>query len=223
MRAVLNAKIYVAGDAGDRAMDSFRGTVGDALEDLDADVDPSLRDDDRIEVSVAGDDAEAAVGYLVDRFGRMETDPADGETGIGTLERWSEDALVLDVGTDVAVPAAALDDLGPGDPSQLRERYGLVQHVPLEIEHGDPPRLTDDQVDALWSWRKGPGRLNVNSVTRSEIRATLNRAGHAQDVVRIERLGLLEQSVVCTDSTDPPGLLADVGGYVRGEMRCVVS
>lgn len=223
MQAVLNATVYVSGDAADRALTSFRGTVDDALDELDVDLGVTLRDDDRIAVSAGGDDAEAAIGYLVDRFGRMTTEPEPGERYRGTMESWDDDGLTVDVGTEIEVPVEGLEDLGPGDASQIRERYGLVQHVPLDVRYGDEPRLTEDQVDALWSWRKGAGRLNVNSVTRSEIRATINRAGHADDVVRIERLGLLEQSVVCTDSTDPPGLLASIGQYVRGEMRCVIS
>jgi hypothetical protein len=64
--------------------------------------------------------------------------------------------------------------------------------------------------------------LNVNSATRSEVRATVNRAGHANDIVTVERLGLLEQSVVCKDGTDPPGLLASVGEYLPAELLCVV-
>jgi hypothetical protein len=50
----------------------------------------------------------------------------------------------------------------------------------------------------------------------------VNRAGHAQDIVTVERLGLLEQSVVCKDSTDPPGLLAAVGEHLRSELLAVV-
>jgi hypothetical protein len=223
MHAVLNATVYVAGDAAERAMRSFRGTAEAGLDELDVDLDASLRDDGRIAVDAGGEDAEAAIGYLVDRFGRMTTEPEEGERYLGTLETWDADGFTVDVGTDVRLSAEALGDLGPGDPSQIRERYGLVQHVPLEIRYGDEPSLTEEQVDELWSWRKGPGRLNVNSVTRSEIRATVNRAGHADDVVTIERLGLLEQSVVCTEGTDPPGLLAAIGEYVRGEMRCVVT
>jgi hypothetical protein len=54
------------------------------------------------------------------------------------------------------------------------------------------------------------------------VRATVNRAGHARDIVTVERLGLLEQSVVCAAGTDPPGLLADVGPYLESELLCVV-
>jgi len=54
------------------------------------------------------------------------------------------------------------------------------------------------------------------------VRATVNRAGHAEDIVTVERLGLLEQSVVCAEGTDPPGLLASVGGYLPSELLCVI-
>jgi hypothetical protein len=54
------------------------------------------------------------------------------------------------------------------------------------------------------------------------VRATVNRAGHPDDIVTVERLGLLEQSIVCKDETDPPGLLASVGEYLPAEMLCVV-
>jgi hypothetical protein len=64
--------------------------------------------------------------------------------------------------------------------------------------------------------------VNVNSATRAEVRATVNRAGHAEDIVTVERLGLLEQSIVCREGTDPPGLLASIGEYVPAELLCVV-
>jgi hypothetical protein len=121
----------------------------------------------------------------------------------------------------VRVPAAEFG-LGPGTPAQVRERFGLVQHLPMRFVAGDPPRLADAERDRLYDWRRGSGRLNVNSATRAEVRATLNRAGHARDVVTVERLGLLEQSVICTPDTDPPGLLAAVGEYLPAELRCVV-
>jgi hypothetical protein len=50
----------------------------------------------------------------------------------------------------------------------------------------------------------------------------VNRAGHAEDIVTVERLGLLEQSIVTREGTDPPGLLASIGGYLPAELLCVV-
>lgn len=223
MRKVLNAKIYVRGDARERALDSARGVIADRLSELDFEHEVRLRDDDRLEVSGFGDDGEAALALLADEFGEYTTEPRDGETYLGTLEGWDEDGFVVDIGVDVRVPRESLDDLGRGDADAVRERYGLVHHTPLDVVIDDPPRLSDGQVDELWSWQKGDtGRLNVNSCTRAEVRATVNRAGHANDIVTVERLGLLEQSVVCAPGTDPPGLLASIGKYLEGEMKCVV-
>lgn len=223
MQTVLNTRIYVEGDARERTKKSLESQVQNLVGDLDFSYELQVRQDDRVEVLGAGDDAEAAVNLLERRFGVMETDPRDGETYLGTLEAWSDEGFTVDVGRDALVPPESLEELGKGTPHQIRERYGLVQHVPLEVVWGDPPRLSDDQVDALWGWRKGSGRVNVNSVTRSEIRATVNRAGHAHDIEGVERLGLLEQSVVCSSDTDPPGLLASLGRFVQGEMKCVVN
>ncbi|MFW5929157.1 MAG: DUF2110 family protein [Halobacteriota archaeon] len=213
--------VYVAGDARERALRSADGLLGDRLSELDVERDTRL-DGERLVVEVEGEDADVAASIVENEFGA----PVSGEPGVyvGGLVEWDERGWVVDREHRARVPASELESLGEGKPSQIRERYGVVQHTPLEIEvTGDGVGLTDRQVDALWSWRKGSGRLNVNSTTRSEIRATVNRAGHAHDVVTVERLGLLEQSVVCREATDPPGLLASVGPYVNGEMLCVVT
>ena len=54
------------------------------------------------------------------------------------------------------------------------------------------------------------------------MRATVNRAGHANDIVTVERLGLLEQSIICRENTDAPGLLASIGGYLPSELKAVI-
>jgi hypothetical protein len=94
--------------------------------------------------------------------------------------------------------------------------------MPLRFVYSDPPRLADEERDRLYEWTRGTGRVNVNSATRAEIRATVNRAGHAGDIVTVERLGLLEGSIVCAEGTDPPGLLAAIGSHLRSELLAVV-
>ncbi|WP_226013136.1 DUF2110 family protein [Halomicrobium salinisoli] len=223
---VLATKLYVEGDARERALDSLTSMVADRLADLDVDVDVGVREDDFPSVTVEGDDATAARNLLREEFGEVVPEREPGETYVGTLDAWDEDGFVLDVGfgNRVRVPADEIG-LGQGSPEQIRTRFGLVQHVPLEYVAADsdgPARLSDDARDELYEWTRGEGRVNVNSATRSEVRATVNRAGHAEDIVTVERLGLLEQSIVCREDTDPPGLLASIGQYLPAELLCVV-
>jgi len=217
---VLATKCYVEGDARERALDSLGSLVDNEIGDLDATTDLSLREDDFPVVAIEGPDATAARNVLRAEFG--EIGPAEpGETAVGTLEAWDEEGFVLDAGRRVRVPADQLG-LGPGDPGQIRTRYGLVQHLSLQFVGGETPRLADSERDRLYEWTRGSGRVNVNSATRAEVRATVNRAGHAHDIVTVERLGLLEQSIVCREETDPPGLLASIGEYLPAELLCVV-
>ena len=238
---VLATKVYVQGDARERSLSSLRSLVENDVGELDVTVDVGVRHDDFPSVTVDGPDAVAARNLLRERWGEITGSLSAGDTGVGTLESWDEGGFVLDAGRPVRIARDAIG-LGPGSPLQIRERFGLVQHLPMtfvvEDVHesiadetspgtvGEVPlaaRLSDDERDRLFEWTRGNGRLNVNSATRGEVRATLNRAGHARDYVTIERLGLLEQSVICTDDTDPPGLLASVGEYLQSELRCVVT
>lgn len=218
---VLATKCYVEGDARERALTGLNSLVDNAIGDLDIDYEIGVRHDDFPSVTVEGTDATVARNVLREEWGAITSDFEAGETYTGTLESWDESGLVLDAGEPMTIPSAELG-LGPGTPDQIRTRYGLVQHLPMQFVYGDPPRLADAERDRLYGWSRGVGRVNVNSATRGEARATVNRAGHASDIITVERLGLLEQSIICGEDTDPPGLLASIGGYLPAELLCVV-
>ncbi|WP_136588866.1 DUF2110 family protein [Salinigranum halophilum] len=220
---VLATKCYVEGDARSRALDGMEAMVRDDLGDLDVEWTVGVRDDDFVSVTVEGADETVARNLLRERWGEVPSDGrlVEGETYTGTLESWDDEGFVLDAGVEVRVPTAELG-LGRGSAAQVRDRFGLVQHLPLEFVYGDPARLSDAERDRLYDWSRGQGRVNVNSTTRGEARATVNRAGHAQDIVTVERIGLLEQSIVCAEGTDPPGLLASIGRHLPAELKCVI-
>jgi hypothetical protein len=221
---VLATKCYVEGEARERTLQSLRSQVADELGGLDVEVDVGLRDDGFPSVTVTGEDAPVARNLLEEGWGAVTPHREPGEVYVGTLERWDDEGFSLDAGEEVFVPSEGLG-LGQGTPSQIRQRFGLVQHLPMrfvEGEAGEPARLADAERDRLFDWTRGEGRVNVNSATRAEVRATINRAGHAQDIVTVERLGLLEQSVVCKEGTDPPGLVASIGQYLPAELLAVV-
>ncbi|WP_181692179.1 DUF2110 family protein [Natronomonas sp. LN261] len=220
---VLATKVYVMGEGRRRAMDSLESLVENELGDLDVEFTVGLRDDEFPSVTVTGEDAPVARNLLEAEWGAITPHREAGETYVGTLESWDEDGVVLDAGEPVRIPADELG-LGPGRPEQVRTRFGLVQHVPLRfVEGGDEPnRLADAERDRLYEWTRGTGRVNANSTTRAQLRATVNRSGHAEDIVTVERIGLLESSVICRDGTDAPGLLADIGPHLEAELLAVV-
>ncbi len=218
----LASKIYVDGDARQRAQKSLAGIIENLTADVVVDTDIEIGPDGFPTVTVEGPDATAVRSLLAETFGLIPDQLDPGETYVGTLSAWDDTGFTLDAGTPVQVPADRIG-LGPGTPEQLRTRFGLVQHLPLEFVYDDPPRLSEAQRDQLYEWRRGPGRVNVNSATRSEVRATINRAGHAQDIVTVERLGILEHSIICRDQTDPPGLIAEIGPYLPAELYAVVG
>ena len=218
---VLATKCYVEGDARERSLRSLHSLVENAVGELSVDVSIDLRDDGFPAVTLDGPDHTVAENVLREEWGVIPDSLESGEEYVGTLESWDETTLVLDAGEPVRIGRDALG-LGPGDPESIRQRFGLVQHLPLRFVNADPPRLAETQIDELYEWRRGTGRVNVNSSTRAEVRATVNRAGHAQDIVTVERLGLLEQSIVCRPDTDPPGLLAGIGEYLPAELLCVI-
>jgi hypothetical protein len=220
---VLATKLYVRGEARERALQSLRSQVGNELDGLEVEYDVGLREDDFPSVTVRGEDDTVARNLLREEWGAITPHRRPGAVHAGTLERSDEDGFSLDAGEEVFVPSEGLG-LGQGGPSQVRTRFGLVQHLPLRfVEEDGVARLADAERDRLYDWRRGSGRVNVNSATRAEVRATFNRAGHAEDVVTVERLGLLEQSVVCGEGTDPPGLIASVGRYLPSELLAVVA
>jgi len=218
---VLASKIYVDGDARERTLDGLHSMIDDDIGDLDASWEVGVRNDGFPSVTVEGTDDVAARNVLAERWGTITPDFTAGETYVGTLESWDEDGFVLDAGQRVKIPTDQLG-LGQGTPEQIRTRFGLVQHLPMQFVWDDPPRLADEERDRLYDWTRGTGRVNVNSATRGEVRATVNRAGHAQDIVTVERLGLLEQSIVVREGTDPPGLLSSIGEYLPAELLAVV-
>ena len=143
---VLATKCYVHGSARERAMDSLESQVANELDELDVEFTIGLRDDDFPTVTVSGADETVARNLLAEAWGELTPQIREGEVGVGTLESWDDDGFVLDAGfgNRVRIPADELG-LGQGTPEQIRTRYGLVQHVPLQYVAGDD-RSSDETV-----------------------------------------------------------------------------
>ena len=155
---VLATKCYVEGSARKRALDSLDSLVANDLADLDVDWTIGVLDDEFVSVTVEGDDETVAQNLLRDRWGEITDHFEDGETYVGTLRYWDDEGWTLDAGRPIEI---AVDDrgLGPGDGSQIRDRFGGVQHTPLSFVYDDDGdhRLAEESRDTLYGWTRNDG------------------------------------------------------------------
>lgn len=178
-----------------------------------------------ISVTLSGPDEEVGEKLLAKKYG-MLCDFKQGDKIRACIAVIKETGFLFDAGTkSVLVHENKLRSLGRGTPLQIASRYGLIRHLPLEVilVKENEAELTKNQVDTLWRWKKGTDRINVNNATRAQIHSVLKRTGHARDIYAIERLGILEHSIVCKRGTDAPGLIAAIGPYLESELGCIIG
>jgi hypothetical protein len=176
-----------------------------------------------ISVTVSGPDEGLACDLLMKKYGKLY-DVRLGDIVRAWIAAINDMCLVLDAGGKrVLVHQNKLKQLGRGTALQVASRFGLIRCLPLEVRLVDEneAELTKNQIDTLWRWKKGTDRINVNNATRAQIHAVLKRSGHARDVYAIERLGILEHSIVCKHGTDAPGLVPIIGPFLESELGCI--
>lgn len=216
-------KLYGDIDYAVKAMeDSLRADIGD----LDVEYRAYPDEDGWVIVELKGEDAEAAANYLLEKHGRPAEQVEEGRTYTGRIEHIDKKGMIVDVGIPVLAPR--LDELGQGTPLQIAERFGLIRMRPIEIEitrNGGNPfaRISKEQADRLWAWRKDTHqRVVVNGATRSQVKSALAKKGHGKDVLGVEKLGFLEQVIVCREGTDAPGIISSIGPLLNSEMKAII-
>ncbi len=140
---VLATKCYVDGEARERALDGMYSLVDNDVGELAVEWTVGVRDDGFVQVDVTGEDATVARNVLAETWGEIvahDEGLVPGETYVGTLESWDADGFVVDAGEEVRIPAGELG-LGVGSPEQVVERFGLVQHLPMEFVYGGTPAI----------------------------------------------------------------------------------
>jgi hypothetical protein len=176
-----------------------------------------------ISVTVSGPDEELAADLLTKKYGKLH-DVQRGDVVLAWLAAVNDEGVTLDVGCKlVLVPHSRLKPLGRGTAPQVASRFGLIKCLPLEVilVEANEAEFTKNQIDTLWRWKKGTDRINVNNATRAQIHSALKRTGHGRDVYAIERLGVLEHSIVCKQGTDAPGIIPRIGPFLDSELGCV--
>ncbi|WP_457557147.1 DUF2110 family protein [Candidatus Harpocratesius sp.] len=115
---------------------------------------------------------------------------------------------------------------------QLIHLYGLMNHLPVEIEitkityekKGKPKvegQFSETFIENLQTLvDDGMETIFTAGTSRQTVKKTLAKRGHTIDVVQIDRLGPMETAVRCKPGTTAAGLIAHIGKFLP---NCVMS
>ena len=219
MRAVtLMEEAY--GDV-EKAKKAFQATLKNKLKYLDVNI--TVHAYKWMKVTLTGKDEEFAANYLVSVYGSPHKLNV-GDIVTGRLAHIDEHSITVDVGSKFStVLKGNFKHFGPGTPKQIASRFGFVEHLPVEVRVTgiSEVEFTKKQIDAFWKWKKGTDRVTVNGATMGQIRSALKKTGHLRDAIQIEKLGTLEHSIICKKGTDAPGIISDIGPYLKSDLGCV--
>ena len=208
---------------------SIRATIGNDLKDLDASFDLSVTKNKWIQVNIEGEDEEFAENFLIAKYGSPTKEPQIGTHYKGYIVSINDKGIAIDIGTTLLISTGSLKPLGAGDPHQIASRFGMIPHMPVLVEiveHDDKTlvQFTKKQVDLWWEWkRSGNDRVIVNSVTRSKLKVAIKKTGHGKDIYGIDRLGVMENSIICRKGTDGPGIVAHIGPLLQSDIGVIIG
>ncbi len=190
-----------------------------------------------LDVKASGDDDEAFLNVLRNRFGTIPIQSS-------TVEKWdlAKGSVVGSgrVGFGVYVDMGVLEpvardglyplhrmraQLSDGITKSCREildENGLVDDFPLGIRVIDVQgekisvELSDQTREIFSTWHRLPfDRVIAIGISELEAEKAVKAAGLWYDVIKIEPLSLFAQCLVCKIGTDAPGIIAKLGNRLR--------
>ncbi len=192
----------------------------------------------RVSLTIKGEDEEFVTNVLAKEYGLAPT--FDGiETGqlypgqlvdVGKVGY----GLYADIGVtkpkrvDALIPLHRLRSQLQMHRSSLRSISNallLAENLPIEVRITEINRknskieaeLSNSTLQRLDRWiNDDHQRLLVFGATLEMIDSALQRAGHAEDIYKIEQLGVFEFSLRCKRSTRASGIVAAIGPKMRG-------
>ncbi|MGD0159401.1 MAG: DUF2110 family protein [Candidatus Bathyarchaeia archaeon] len=231
-----------------RRLDSFDKALKSMLEGLKAEVKTcGATARGWIQVSVSGEDENAALHFLDDMIGLCPSSFEDVHRfstikgRITNLDQ-SKDELRVDIGVfspriyDAVIPLARLQaQLVDGRKISLKEiteLYGFTENLPvtLKIDSIDEDKsqfvaeVAEKQRRQYIAWTQSLlDRLYILGASHSGIESAVQQAGFSRDVVGIEPLGGFEYAIVCKLGTDAVGLIPRIGKNLRNARIGVFS
>ena len=191
-----------------------------------------------LQIRAKGEDADAFLNLLRQEQGEARVSRANIEkwdtvrgfvAGAGRIGY----GVYVDIGIQDPAPKDALyplhrmrAQLADGDAKSAREildSNALVDYVPVTMTvtefQGEniSVEMEDKARDRIVSWRKYPfDRVIVVGADKTQVENAVRASGLQSDIVEVESLSLFVQSLVCKIGTDAPGVIAKIGGRLRG-------
>ena len=220
------------------ALNAFRHNLSTELEGLEVQIKKiSVHPHDWITVVLEGEDEEAGYNLLqhyygsLCSFGQLEI----GQTRKGKLIQTGKYGygLFIDIGIDSEknidgfLPLHTIrQQLARREKIPLRSlchSYGLLNNLSLEVSIESIDRLnrkiqvslSNAQINIFKNWVTSElERLLISGITRHHLKKVVIKSGHLRDIVAIERLGFLEEMIICKRGTNAPGMLSEIGSLL---------
>lgn len=177
-------------------------------------------------VSLYGHDAKPAGNYLSLRIGIPEHVEV-GNAYTAYIKSIDNDDVIVELDRDYRVSRSELNAaLGPGGPTDIASRYGLVKNMPVGIiVTGDgTAQLTEEQTQVLKKWAGDTvDRIIVSGVTRAHLKQIIKKSDHYRDIKDVERLSILCQMIICRQGVDGIGLASILSRRLPVEMKVITG
>jgi len=189
-----------------------------------------------IQLVLDGEDAEAAKNFLYSKYGSVYglDDLYHGLMFRGKLVEPMKFGygLYVDIGLnssskDAFIPLYVLRKQLVNNVRkplrQIIDRFALIENFPLEVKimnvnqgtHEIDAELSVNQLSMFKKWMStASDRIVICGSTRQQARKAIIKSGHLQDILSIERLGLLEHAVVCKYGSEAPGIISEIGKFL---------
>lgn len=220
---------------GDSSVESVESKLRAICGDLKVTIHAEATEHNWIRVGIEGEDAAVAIRLVEKQFGLTPTDATQLKEGFvyhGKIVSSRSTSAEIHVDLGIFFPSfvdavislqhlqAHLVDGRKMPLQQIAKLFCLLNNFPLEvlIKSADPlqkrflAELSENQIMQFNEWvNSNLDRVIVLGSFFEKVENVVKETGHFRDVMGVESLGLLEQSIICKVGTDAAGLIPKIG------------
>jgi len=193
--------------------------------------------DKRFEISIEGPEEHFVFNLLRKEIGAIKEfkDVEQGQIFKGTMVDIGKfgfgifvDCAILNPKTDVLINLHSLrEQLCQGKKLSIKEiikSYDFIDNFPVSVKitkvDKEKNKLKGEFANDFLNLYKKILSENLEAVfvsgaTNSQFKKALNKSDHLRDVNSIKRYGYLEHLAILKESSDAPGIIANIGKYLK--------